>query len=164
MFLHSFFQRLTGYCQLIFFLTQRRNFNFLIPLMSLIPLIPLIYLSFFYPRAKTQRRNYILLSTNSDRSYTITSSCLSAVFTPSLSIVRQNGQLDTIVFTPVPKASSTRSLLIRLSPGSSSLNIWAPPAPQHKPLFLERDISFNSIFNCPNTSRGTSYIPLTRPR
>ena len=52
--------------------------------------------------------------------------------TPSLSMIRQNGQRDGDRQAPVASASSMRSMLIRL-PIRSSIHMRAPPAPQQKP-------------------------------
>ena len=49
---------------------------------------------------------------------------------PSESITRQNGQPVAIFVALVDRASSTRSMLIRL-PTVSSIHMRAPPAPQH---------------------------------
>src|SRR5690606_27629574 len=103
-------------------------------------------------------------ATISAMSSTCTLSSFSLFFTPSKSIVVQNGQLAAITEAPVSSASSALSILIRLSPGSSSLNICAPPAPQQSPLVLQRFISTNSTSKASNTARGASYTPLALPR
>jgi hypothetical protein len=68
----------------------------------------------------------------------------------------QKGHAAAIMLAPVCKASSVRSILMRLLPGSSSLNICAPPAPQHKPLLRQRFISTNSASKASNTFLGAS--------
>jgi len=73
------------------------------------------------------------------------------VFMPSVSMVLQNGQAAAITSGCNCKASSVRSILIRLLPGSSSLNICAPPAPQHKPLLRQRFISTSSASSSSST-------------
>src|SRR3989337_1936285 len=65
-------------------------------------------------------------------SFTETSPDFSKCFTPSFSIVIQNGHAEAIVSAPVPKASFVLSTFI-LPPSSSSRNILPPPAPQQNP-------------------------------
>ena len=60
--------------------------------------------------------------------------------TASPSITRQYGQAVEIVSGDSARASSMRSVLIRL-PMRSSIHIRAPPAPQQKPRDLHRCIS-----------------------
>ena len=80
-----------------------------------------------------------------DRSSTDATSITSAwpgaaEFTPSDSMVRQNGQPTATVPAPVATASCTRSVLMRL-PIRSSIHIRAPPAPQQKERSELRGIS-----------------------
>ncbi len=60
--------------------------------------------------------------------------------TESVSMTRQNGQAVETMSGLTERASSTRSLLMRL-PIRSSIHIRAPPAPQQKPRSLWRCIS-----------------------
>ena len=78
-------------------------------------------------------------------------------------MVVQNGQLVATIWAPEAMISSARSTLMRFFPGSSSLNIWAPPAPQQSPLDRQRFSSMSSVSSCCNISRGASYIPLALP-
>jgi hypothetical protein len=84
--------------------------------------------------------------------------------TASPSMTRQYGQAVEIVSGFRARASSIRSMLIRL-PMRSSIHILAPPAPQQKPRFLQRCISSARM---PGTasriSRGGVKILLWRPR
>ncbi len=70
-------------------------------------------------------------------------STLSFAFTPSSSIVMQNGQATPIVLAPVCSASSVRSTLTRL-PICSSSHILPPPAPQQNEFSPVRFISTRS--------------------
>ena len=84
--------------------------------------------------------------------------------TASPSMTMQYGQPVEIVSGLVPSASLIRSVLIRF-PIRSSIHIRAPPAPQQKPRFLHRCISWACT---PGTfsmiSRGGVNTLLCRPR
>ena len=71
-------------------------------------------------------------------------------------MVMQNGQAVATMLAPVPNISSVRSVFTSLLPGSASLNICAPPAPQHKALLLLRGISVVFAFKESITERGDS--------
>src|SRR5260370_24037395 len=82
----------------------------------------------------------------------------------SPSMTRQYGQAVEIVSGFSARASSIRSVLIRL-PIRSSIHILAPPAPQQNPRFLHRCIS---VACTPGTAsrmaRGGADPLLFRPR
>ena len=71
-------------------------------------------------------------------------------------MVIQNGQLAATMVAFDSKISLVRSKFIRDLPGSSSLNICPPPAPQHKPFDLQRLSSIKSASSAASTERGAS--------
>ncbi len=85
--------------------------------------------------------------------------------TPSVIIVRQNGQPVATVLAPVPRASAARWVETRCF-GSSSIHMRPPPAPQQD---VPPRLRFISQRDWPptavaNTSRGASWMPFTRAR
>jgi hypothetical protein len=79
-------------------------------------------------------------------------------------MIMQKGQAVDTTSAPVPRASSVRSMLIRL-PMLSSSHIRAPPAPQQKPFSRQRPISTCSAPGMASmTDRGSSKTRLWRPR
>ena len=69
-----------------------------------------------------------------------------------------------IILGFVSRASSDLSILTSLSPFSASLNICAPPAPQHSPLLRFLFISTRFASSDSNTFLGASYMPFPLPR
>ena len=82
-------------------------------------------------------------SSTIEMSLTFTCSSAPFSFTPSSSMIMQNGQATAMRSAPVPSASSVRSMLTFL-PVRSSMNMRAPPAPQHRPRVPLRGISTTS--------------------
>src|SRR6266576_3226411 len=90
--------------------------------------------------------------------------------TPSVIMVRQNGQPTATVLAPVAKASPARREQTRFF-GSSSIHIRPPPAPQQNVFSRLRGISQISpaVELAPpdaalKTPRGDSWMPFTRAR
>ncbi len=96
------------------------------------------------------------LATISATSITVTSFSFSLFFTPSVSIVLQKGHAAAITSALVSMASEVLSMFTYLFPFSSSLNICAPPAPQHKPLLRHLFISTRSASRASKTFLGAS--------
>src|SRR5580765_2152942 len=98
--------------------------------------------------------NHKLSAISSAMSITLVSDSFSAFFTPSVSMVLQNGQAAAMTCAPVAMASLVLSKFTLVVPFSSSLNICAPPAPQHNPELLQRFISISSASSASRTLRG----------
>ncbi|CPU17117.1 Uncharacterised protein [Mycobacteroides abscessus] len=96
-------------------------------------------------------------------STTSTAAESSRAVTPSVNMTRQNGQPVAILDAGVDRASSTRSMLMRL-PSCSSIHMRAPPAPQHMERSPCLGISVIAAPEAPISSRGAVYTLLWRPR
>src|SRR5579875_1467105 len=114
------------------------------------------------PVTPTERASSWATSTTSSDSGASPEPFLALTASPSMT--RQYGQPVEIVSGLVDRASSMRSVLIRL-PIRSSIHIRAPPAPQQNPRSLHLCISSARM---PGTrsmiSRGGVYTLLCRPR